>query len=79
MMTTTTNTATIVKATFNGGTGAGPVTVAGLNVGDVMVRCVPDGFTDGFEPVISVAGQIQQNASLDWSSVQFTAYLLRGV
>jgi hypothetical protein len=78
-MSTTTNTATIVKAAFSGGTGAGPVAVVGLNVGDVMLRVVPDGFTDGFEPVISATGQIQQNASLDWSSVQFTAYLLRGV
>ncbi|UEP31611.1 hypothetical protein [Burkholderia sp. B21-007] len=78
-MTTTTNTATIVKATFNGGTGAGAVAVSGLNVGDVMVRCVPDGFTSGFEPVISVAGQIQQNAAPDWSSVQFIGYFLRGV
>lgn len=78
-MTTTTNTATIVKATFNGGTGAGPVSVSGLNAGDVMLRCVPDGFTDGFEPVISISGQIQQTASLDWSSMLFTVYLLRGV
>ncbi|QTO49460.1 hypothetical protein [Burkholderia latens] len=78
-MATTTNTATIVKAIFSGGTGAGPVPVPGLNAGDVMLRVVPDGFTDGFEPVISTVGQIQQNASLDWSSVQFTAYLLRGV
>ena len=78
-MATTTATATIVKANFSGSTTKGAVSVAALNVGDVLVRCVPDGFTAGFESVVSASGQIQQNANLDWSSVQFTAYFLRGV
>jgi hypothetical protein len=74
-----TATAILVEVDFNGSTGNGPVNVDGLNAGDVMLRCVPNGFTDGFEPVVSVSGQIQQNANLDWSTVHFTAYLLRGV
>lgn len=79
MDTVTTGSATVVKAVFNGLSTNGSIQIPGLNIGDVIVRCIPDGFVSGFEPAVTVAGQLQQSANLDWSSVQFTAYLLRGV
>lgn len=78
-MTVVTNSPLVVRATFSGGTSAGAISVPGLNVGDVLLRFVPSGFEYGFEPSVSVADQIQQNAALDWSSVELTAYFLRGV
>ncbi|MDF3091470.1 MULTISPECIES: hypothetical protein [Burkholderia] len=78
-MTTTTAAATIVKAVFNGVSGPGPVSIPGLNAGDVLLRCVPSGFTNGFEPVVSADGQLQQIDIIDWSSIQIVGYFLRDV
>ncbi|WP_157378411.1 hypothetical protein [Burkholderia ubonensis] len=78
-MATTTGAANIVKASAQGLSAAGSVSVPGLQPGDVLLRVMPDGFTSGFESVVSVAGQIQQTADLDWSSLNFTFYLIRGV
>lgn len=78
MATVTSGPATIVKAIFTGNASAGPISMSGVNSGDVLVRCMPDGFVSGFEPVVSVTGQLQQTNSYDWSSVAFTAYFLRG-
>ncbi|WP_146125771.1 hypothetical protein [Burkholderia ambifaria] len=69
----------LVQATFCGGSSTGSISVPGLNAGDVLLRFAPGGFEYGFEPVVSLADQIQQNAALDWSSVLITAYFLRGV
>ncbi|WP_175946597.1 hypothetical protein [Burkholderia pyrrocinia] len=78
-MSVSTGQATVVKAVFNGSATGGPIDVPGLNVGDVMVQCIPAGFTGGFEAVVSVVDQLQQTSTLDWSPAQFTAYFLRGV
>ncbi|WP_143155724.1 MULTISPECIES: hypothetical protein [Burkholderia] len=71
--------ATVIKAVFQGLSSPGSVSVQGLQVGDAIIKIIPNGFELGFEEVVSVAGQVQQTTLLDWSSVQFTFYLLRGV
>ena len=78
MSTVAIGSATVVKATFNGNTAHGPISVPGLAAGDALVRCIPDGFIQGFEPVVSSMNQILQEDDLDWSGVTFTAYFLRG-
>lgn len=75
----TTNTATIIKAQAVGATSAGPVSIPGLQPGDVLVSVAPRGFEQGYEEVVSGADQLQQTANLDWSTVTLTFYLLRGV
>jgi hypothetical protein len=74
-------TATVIKATATGATVAGPISIPGLQVGDVLVQVMPYGFPpgQGFEDVVSIAGELQQLQNLDWSTVDFTFYLLRGV
>jgi hypothetical protein len=79
MNTSTNAAATAVKAIFAGLTENGSVSVPGLEVGDVLLRLEPFGFLTGFEGVVSVADQLQQTTTLDWSPVTFTAYFLRGV
>ncbi|WP_157380963.1 hypothetical protein [Burkholderia ubonensis] len=71
--------ATAIKALAPGVASTGPVSIPGLQTGDFVLRVIPDGFTSGFEDVISVNDQIQQLSNLDWSSVTLTFYLLRGV
>jgi hypothetical protein len=71
--------ATAIKATATGATSAGVVSIPGLAIGDLLLVVDPPGFAQGFEEVVSVANQIQQTANLDWSTVDFTFYLLRGV
>jgi hypothetical protein len=79
MSTVTSNAATVVKMVFDGLSAAGAVSATGLMAGDVLMRCLPDGFESGFEPVVSANDELQQTRNLDWSSVTFTAYFLRGV
>lgn len=71
--------ATLVKATANGKTSAGALSIPGLQVGDVLIKVIPDGFYDGYENVVSTADQIQQLTDLDWSSLNLEFILLRGV
>lgn len=73
--------ATAIKATANGLTENGGISIPGLQTGDVLVQVEPYGFAPGyaFEQVVSVAGELQQLQDLDWSSVDFTFYLMRGV
>lgn len=80
-MTVSTSPATIVKASAPGGTGIGPISIPGLQVGDVVIRSIPDGFADAtvVEEVVTVADELQQTSFADLSSVVFTWYLLRGV
>lgn len=78
-MTVSSATATVLKATFQGGTGAGPISIDGLQVGDAIVALVPDSFLNWFEPVVSVDNQLQQVLDHDGSDVSFVVYLLRGV
>lgn len=72
--------ATIIKATAPGATSATSISIPGLQVGDVLIQVVPYGFPPGggFESVVSVADELQQLANLDWSTVDFTFYLVRG-
>jgi hypothetical protein len=79
MGTVTSNAAMVVKMVFDGLSASGAVSATGLNIGDILIRCLPDGFESGFEPVVSVDGALQQTKNLDWSTVTFTAYFLRGV
>lgn len=79
MSTYTAAQATIVKATSQGLTSVGALGIAGLQPGDVVVKVMPQGFDSGFEDIVSVADELQQITPLDWSSVDFTFYLLRGV
>lgn len=78
-MSVTSATATVLKTAFQGNTGAGPIAIDGLQVGDVIVALVPDSFLNWFEPIVSVAGQLQQVLDHDGSDVSFIVYLLRGV
>lgn len=78
MSTVTSASATVVKAVFNGLASQGAIPLVGLNPGDVLIRCLPDGFQQGFEPIVSASGQLAQIANLDWSAVSFTCYFLRG-
>lgn len=71
--------ATLIKSTANGNNTSGPVSIAGLQAGDILIRIIPDGFTSGFESIVSVADEIQQITPLDWSPVDMTFILLRGV
>jgi len=71
--------ATVVKATSYGNTTAGPLSIPGLQVGDVLIKVMPNGFDGGFENVVSVADQIQQLTALDWSPVNLEFILIRGV
>ncbi|MGN6657080.1 MAG: hypothetical protein ACTHJ9_17305 [Rhodanobacter sp.] len=69
--------ATVIKATSTGLSKSGALSIPGLQVGDLLVKVIPASFA--FEQVVSVQDQLQQQDSLDWSSVNFTFYLLRGV
>ena len=71
--------ATVIKATAPGATAAGPISIPGLLAGDVVVQMDPAGFGSGVEEIVTVPDQLQQIANLDWSTVTFTFYLLRGV
>jgi len=71
--------ATAIKIGFVGASAPGPVSVPGLRQGDVLVMLSPNGFAYGFEAVISADDEIQQTTPFDWSDVNFTGYLLRGV
>lgn len=77
-----------VKATFTGGTGTGPVSVPGLQVGDRVIGHYYPGGPSGAEAFIgpgsiwecsvSVADQLQQLSSTDFSMFTIEARLLRG-
>lgn len=72
-------TATVIKATCQGAISAGSLSIPGLQPGDTTIKIIPFGFDSGFESVVSISGQLQQTATFDWSSVDFTFYFLRGV
>lgn len=69
--------ATVIKATSTGLSRAGALSIPGLQVGDLLVKVIPASFA--FEQAVSVQDQLQQHDNLDWSAVDFTFYLLRGV
>jgi hypothetical protein len=73
--------ATVIKAVANGAPNGGAINIPGLQVGDMLIQAIPYGFPPGqaFEQVVSVADELQQIPRLDWSTVEFTFYLLRGV
>jgi len=87
---TVTVTGNLVKATLIGGTASGPVSVPGLEVGDVVFTGVftvgttttPTDwqpFISSYEKVISVADEFQQINPGDLSVLSLTLYLLRGL
>jgi hypothetical protein len=57
---------------------AGPVSVPGLKVGDVVLLTLPSASTV-FESVISTDDEIRQLFDVDFSQTPMTLYLLRGV
>jgi hypothetical protein len=71
----------ILNAQVAGNNGAGAVSISGLNVGDIVVHVVSvsgDGLYDGlFEPVVSVANELQQTSSENLSAVTLTVVLIR--
>lgn len=74
----------IGRADFTGRNGAGAVSVSGLKVGDLVIfyRQSPGGWGQpggSFESVISVADEIQQLSSSDYSAQNFTILMLRAV
>lgn len=77
--------ATVCKITFTGRNGAGSISISGLAVGDVPFAGTVAGynvwqsFSESFEPVVSVNGQLQQTDTSDLSGVNFVVYLMRGV
>lgn len=74
------NSITTIKATFSGGTAAGAISVPGVKVGDVIVQIADAGDTARpgyFENMVSVDDEIQQFNSNDFSSITFTAVLVR--
>jgi len=73
--------ATVIKAVSVGAVNGGAISIPGLEVGDMLIQAIPYGFPPGqaFEQVVSVPDEIQQIPQLDWSTVEFTFYLLRGV
>ncbi|MBR8165649.1 hypothetical protein KDW98_31415 [Burkholderia vietnamiensis] len=71
--------ATVIKATCQGLSSSGALSIPGLQIGDVVIKIQPAGFDGGFEDAVSIAGQLQQTTNLDWSPVAFTFYLLCGV
>lgn len=79
MATFTSDAATVIRCSAPGSNGTGPVSIPGLQVGDTVMRSIPDGFVAGMEATVSVADQLQQNANLDWSTLTITWYLIRGV
>ena len=72
----------VVTITFTALAGAGAVSVPGLDVGDILVAGAINGtpvwpaFASFFEPVVSVANQLQQLGG-DLIGPTFTVYLLR--
>jgi hypothetical protein len=74
-----------VRATFNGRNGAGPISVPGLKVGDLVIwllDTLDGGLKTGdsfLESVVSVDDQIQQIATNDFTVLPWDALLMRGV
>jgi hypothetical protein len=68
---------TIIRATFTGGAAYGPVSVPGVKAGDVVFAS--KNFQSLFEAFASADDQIEQIANVDYSTVQITLYLMRGV
>ena len=62
-----------------GSNGAGPVTLAGTQVGDTVELVVnittPGNVTSSFESTITVAGQIQQSAATNLSAAQLLFFV----
>lgn len=79
MSTYASSAAIAVKATSNGNTSSGNISIPGLLAGDVLVKVIPNGFDMGFEDVVSNNDSLVQIASLDWSPVIFTFIFMRGV
>lgn len=71
----------LIKVITNGVTANGPISIPGMKVGDAIVSVVPYDFAPGFEQVVSVDDELQQNTvmNVDYSSLSFTFYLIRGV
>jgi hypothetical protein len=70
---------------FTGHNGAGAITLTGAKVGDVLVvirntsATSPGDYREFFEKTISVADQVQQTSTSDYSSITFDVVLVRPV
>jgi hypothetical protein len=78
MSTFTSGSATVIHATFQGLATPGGISIPGLLVGDVVVSIIPSPFQPGFEQIVSVADQLQQITTENWSTMNFVVYLIRG-
>ncbi len=74
--------ASLVTANFNALSAAGPISIPGLAVGDIVLNGTVNGlslwgsFSTFFEPVVSVSGQLQQ-LSGNLTSPNFVVYFIR--
>lgn len=76
----------IIQATFSGRSSAGAISAPGLEVGDILlwlgnaVEGVVEPYHGGglYEPVVSVADEIQQLSATDFSGQSWKAILFRG-
>ncbi|MFT4068935.1 hypothetical protein [Paraburkholderia sp.] len=79
MSTVVTSAPVFVKATFNGNTGAGSISVPGLQVGDIGVFDFNGHNVIGssFEQVVSIADEIQQISGADLSGQTYELFFVR--
>lgn len=81
-MATVTTPVAFIKAEFLGRDGAGPVSVPGLKVGDVVIMYSNDNHERteiAYECTITVDDEIHQFYQGNWSGDTFVMVLLRGV
>lgn len=70
--------ATAIRINLDLRTGAGPISVPGLQVGDAIVCIRPYGFDNTIEQIISVTDQLQQTQDMDLHGVSIVVFLMRG-
>ena len=75
--------ASLVHASFNGGTAAGAISVPGLKAGDRVFSVLENGSAANlaqgtFEQVVSVDDEFQQIDAADLSSLALDVLLVRG-
>lgn len=73
------------KVNYFGGNGVGAITVNGVKQGDILVKIYPSslsGYPDygsSFTAEVIEDGEVNQTSAGDYSSMEFSALVLRGV
>jgi len=68
-----------VKVTVTGINGSGAVSAPGLKVGDRLLLNYGPNPSAGFERIVTVDDEIQQNSGFDWTSYTFDLIFIRGI